>query len=100
MCLWNHDHAAAYRQLPLRFPQHAYLVVRTPGGLAIWRQRAVLFGATGSVWAYNRFADALIFLARCLLAIPALHYVDDYGACERHETATSAFSAFSDFNRA
>eukprot|EP00971_Amphidinium_carterae_P043753 861211-Amphidinium_carterae.1 len=80
MLLWNHDHAAAYRQLPLRHPQHAYLVLRTPQGLAVWRQRAVLFGSTGSVWAYNRFADALLFVARCLLAIPALHYVDDYGA--------------------
>eukprot|EP00971_Amphidinium_carterae_P125703 2490226-Amphidinium_carterae.1 len=26
MLLWNHDHDAAYRQLPLRHPQHAYLV--------------------------------------------------------------------------
>lgn len=80
--LWGHDHDGAYRQCPLRDPNDAYVMLLGPDGPTIWRHRVLLFGAVSSVWGYNRFGDALVFLARSLLAIAALHYVDDYGGAE------------------
>ena len=58
----------------------------------------LLFGALGAVWGYGRLSDLIVHLARCLLAIPALHYVDDFGGVERSASAPSVFSAFEDFN--
>ena len=54
------------------------------------------FGATASVWAFNRMADSVMFLGRQILASPVLHYVDDYGGVEPSCTATSTFECFSD----
>ena len=58
----------------------------------------LLFGALGAVWGYGRLNDLFVHLTRCLVAIRALHYVDDFGGIERSASAPSAFSAFEDFN--
>ena len=96
--LWGHDHEGAYRQLPLKVPQQAYVLMMTPRGPTLWRHNVLLFGAVASVWAYNRFGDILRALTRGYLFATAIHYVDDYGAVEQTTQSASSFEAFSDFN--
>ena len=108
-CLRGHDHDGAYRQLPVQNPSHAYMLLLTPAGPTLWRHNVLLFGAVASVWGYNRFGDAICFLARALLASPVLHYLDDYGSSEplveqfhhmptASNTAASAFESFASMN--
>ena len=42
------------------------------------------FGATASVVAWHRVGEALARLARRVLMVPVLRYVDDYFGAERH----------------
>ena len=69
-----------------------------PDGPTLWHHHVLLFGSAASVWAYNRFGDVLTTLSRTLTATPVLHYVDDYGAIEPEQFATSSFTAFEDLN--
>ena len=41
-----------------------------------------MFGGRGSVWSCCRVADLMAWLDRCMLLVPALHFVDDFGSCE------------------
>ena len=91
---WAHDMDAAYRQLAVRDPQFSYVVLTTPQGHTLWRHNAMSFGAVASVWAFNRLADAAMFLGRQILLGPILHFVDDYGGCEPSTSAASTFECF------
>lgn len=91
---WAHDMDAAYRQLAVRDVQFSFVLLTTPFGHTLWRHNALCFGATASVWAFNRVADSVMHIGRQLLAAPILHYVDDFGGCEPTETATSTFECF------
>ena len=62
----------------------------------LWQHNALSFGASGSVWGFNRFADLLQFIARKILWIPVHHYVDDFAAAEDERLAESGFTAFAD----
>ena len=93
---WAHDLDAAYRQIPVKNPQMAYVALNTPSGPTLWRHNALCFGATASVWSFNRLADALTYLGRCLLASPVMHFVDDFGSCEPEHLAKSTFQAFAE----
>ncbi len=97
---WCQDLAAAYRQFPLRCPSHGFTTLLTPGGPTLWQHHCLSFGATGSVWGFNRAADALCFLARQILAIPSVHYVDDFSATKPHTTSKSSFDTFEELFRA
>ena len=55
------------------------------------RHAAVPFGAVASVHAWERVGAALCFLARTLLRIPMLRYVDDFFAPERSSTSLFVF---------
>jgi len=96
--IWGQDHEGAYRQLPLENTREAFVHLMTDRGPTLWAHNVLLFGAVGSVWAYNRFGDIMCLLARILAWIPALHYVDDFGSIEREETADSAFDTFEGMN--
>ena len=96
--VWGHDHEGAYRQLPLDDPSVAYVLLLTKDGPTLWRHNVLLFGAVASVWAYNRFGDLIIFLARSLLMTPCVHYIDDYGGCDTSRSSGSAFSTFAELN--
>ena len=92
--VWVHDLDAAYRQLPVRDSDKAYMVLQTPSGPTLWRHNSLCFGAAASVWNFNRFADLLQFLARRLLWVPVHHYVDDFASVEDITLAESGFSTF------
>ena len=87
-----------YCQCPLSDPSSAFLVLPTAAGPMLFCHAVLLFGALGAVWGYGRLSDLLVHLARSLLAIPALHYVDDFGGVECSASAPSALSAFKDVN--
>ena len=89
--LWGTDQEDAYRQLPLKDPSEAWMILFTKAGPTLWRRNALLFGSTASVWAYGRTADLLCWVARCFLMVSAIHFVDDFASLEATETAQSAF---------
>eukprot|EP00435_Cladocopium_sp_Y103_P030116 s227_g7.t1 len=96
-CLpWGHDLDAAYRQIAVRHPNLCYVLLQTPSGPTLWKHHALSFGATSSVWSFNRLGDALCFLARKLMFIPSLHYVDDFTTIEPAEVALSGFQCFAE----
>ena len=80
--IWCQDLMAAYRQYPVLTVAHAYMLLMLPHGVSVWRHAVLPFGAAASVWHFNRCTDALVWLARVLLLIVTLHYVDDIGGPE------------------
>ncbi|CAE6943486.1 unnamed protein product [Symbiodinium sp. CCMP2592] len=95
--IWAQDLHSAYRQYPVRSPSHCYVIVMTPDGPTLWRHRVMPFGATASVFHFNKVTDALLWLARTLLVIPAIHYVDDLGSVDPASSAQSSFTSFDAF---
>eukprot|EP00435_Cladocopium_sp_Y103_P069238 s392_g33.t1 len=92
--IWGQDLDAAYRQVPVSPDDTAYTVLTTPQGHTLWRHAAAPFGATASVWAFNRFADALVALARRLLMVPICHFVDDFTSIDPPALADSSCDSF------
>ena len=93
-CIWIQDLDAAYRQIPVLPDRMAYTVLVTPDGPTLWRHAAAHFGATASVWAFNRFADMLMVIARRLLLIPVGHFVDDFASVDPDDLAQSSCHSF------
>ena len=54
------------------------MLLITEEGVSVWQHVVFVFGATSSVWGYNRFGDALVGIGRLTLATLCFHYVDDY----------------------
>ena len=71
-----------------------YTLLGTPSGPALWRHAVMLFGASSSAWCFNRCIDALAHLARVLLLVVAIHFVDDIGCPDADFSAESSFSSF------
>ena len=92
--VWVHDLDTAYRQIPIRDVDKAYMILQTPSGPSLWWHNALWFGAAASVWNFNRFADLLQWIAWRLLWIPAHHYVDDFAAVEAATCSQSGFECF------
>ena len=88
------DLSSAYRQFPVDNPTECYSVLCCPQGPLLLRHRALAFGATSSVWSFNRAADAVTFLSRRMLQSLTGHYVDDFSACEPISTIDSGYRAF------
>ena len=92
------DHEAAFRQLLVEAPELALLILFAEYGPTSWQNHVLLFGATGSVWGYGRFADFLMHVGRLSLLALIFHYVDDFHGMESSATAGSAFVSFEDLN--
>ena len=92
--IWTHDLDSAYRQFPVKDRSVAYTLLFTPSGPTLWCHGALCFGASASVWAFNRCADMLQFAARKLLLLPVHHFVDDFAAAEPSAVALSGFDSF------
>ena len=93
--VFGHDLLNVYRQWPVRHPSHNATFLRTKHGLTLWFHLAMCFGATASVWNFNRVADALQLLTRMLLLLAGGHYMDDFNGVEYAEHSDS--DAFSEF---
>ena len=92
--VWCQDLMAAYRQYPVLEVAHAYMLLQLPHGISVWRHAVLPFGASASVWHFNRCTDAVVWLARSLLLVVALHYVDDIGGPEPPWSSDSACASF------
>ena len=62
--------------------------------MSVWRHKVLPFGSAPSVWHFNRCTDALVWLARSLTLVLALHYVDDVGGPEPDWAASSSCEKF------
>ena len=91
--LWSHDQESAFRFLPSRDPTKLYVVIQTEKGPVIFQHYVLNFGARASVWAYNRFADALRIVVRLRWFILTGHYVDDFNGEDPPGSADSSFDA-------
>ena len=83
--LWKADIDAAFRRVPLAAAHRWAAVVAYLVDGRAWASfhNAMPFGATSSVWAWHRVGALIAHLARRLLHIPVLRYVDDYFSVER-----------------
>ena len=79
------DHAKAYRQWPVHEDDVPLLVcliwdsgIGDHGGFKAFAHKALPFGAFPAVWAYVRVASSVVAIARKLLALPQLAYMDDF----------------------
>ena len=82
----GHDQQDAFRFLPVDNPLIMLVVLILLQGPVLYQ-----FGAKGSVWAYNRFMDAILMCLRLLFIISVGHCVDDRNGAKPTESATGAF---------
>jgi len=90
------DIDSAFRRVPLR-PEHrrfAHVAFKTADGPMISGHYAMPFGAVASVHAWDRIGTCLCAIARRILFLPLLRYVDDYFAAESVACAEHALSVF------
>jgi hypothetical protein len=84
----TYDLKSAYRQVPLseKGRTEAYIVVYSPSDKspAIYRLNCLPFGATASVYAFNRCALMLWCIGVTQLALPWTNFYDDF-TCITHE---------------
>ena len=69
LVVFGHDLLNAYRQWPVREPAQCGTFLGTRHGVTFWYHLAMNFGATASVWNFNRGADALQQILRGLLLL-------------------------------
>ena len=75
---FGHDMLNAYRQWPVRRPEHCATFLPTAAGVTLWMHMAMCFGAAASVWNFNRAGDAVQLVVRALVFLLGGHYVDDF----------------------
>eukprot|EP00439_Symbiodinium_sp_Y106_P084866 s539_g26.t2 len=95
LVVFGHDLLNAYRQWPVRVPAQCGTFLGTRHGVTFWYHLAMNFGATASVWNFNRGADALQQLLRGLLLTTG-HYVDDFNGLDDAILGESAMLSFQD----
>ena len=90
------DIDSAYRRVPLN-PAHrwaASVVFMHRGVAMVAEHMAMPFGAVASVHAWDRVGALLCFIARKILHIPIMRFVDDFFAPELPECAQHSMMAF------
>ena len=94
--LWKADIDAAFRRLPLcvehRWAAHVAFVRDSHTYVA--GHLTMPFGATASVHAWDRIGSLLACLARKLLKLPVLRYVDDYFCVDFPQCTKHAMNSF------
>ncbi|KAF4694296.1 hypothetical protein FOZ60_008454 [Perkinsus olseni] len=95
--IFKSDHESAYRQVPTN-PEHSRFqligITGPEGKPAIFRHRALSFGASSSVWSYCRISQCLTHLHRILFAGVSMSFIDDYWGIEPESTASSSFDSW------
>ena len=91
---FGHDMLNAYRQWPVRRPEHCATFLPTAAGVTLWMHMDMCFGTAASVWNFNRAADAVQLVVRALVLLFGGHYVDDFNAVDFDDLADSAFHTF------
>ena len=91
---FGHDMLNAYRQWPVRRPEHCATFLPTAAGVTLWMHMAMCFGAAASVWNFNRAGGAVQLVVRAPVLLLGGHYVDDFNAVDFDDLADSAFETF------
>ena len=86
------DVNAAYRRVPVNAEDRwaAHVAFQHLGTTYIAGHLAMPFGATSSVFAWDRIGAAIVCICRVVLKIPVLRYVDDLFSAERPECVVHA----------
>ena len=94
--LWKADIDAAFRRIPIRVDhrQYAQIVLQIGEDVLTSQHLTMMFGSVSSVHAWHRVGCLLRALARRLLWLPVLTYVDDYFAIDLEPNAEGAMQAF------
>ena len=96
MELWKADIDSAYRRIPvhMRHRQYTWVVWLDNGKLMMARHLVLPFGASASVYHWDRIGALIATLARKLLHLPVLRWVDDLYSFERSGHAEHAAKLF------
>ena len=83
--LWKLDVDSAFRRIPLDVNHiwAAAVAFKYKGIPYVSTHHATPFGATSSVWSWERVGAAITHMARVILKIPAHRYVDDLFGADR-----------------
>ena len=94
--LWKADIANAFRHVPLKESQRwaAWVLFSHKDVQYASSHIGMPFGATSSVVAWHRIGHLLTLIARRVLFLPVLVYVDDFFSPERPVTMKHAMSVF------
>ena len=96
LSMFKADIDAAFRRIPL-LPEHrrfAYVAFLVENRIVIAGHAAMPFGSIASVHHWDRVGSLLCAIARRVLKIPMLRYVDDFFAADRRESADKAMGIF------
>ena len=102
LMIWKADIDAAYRRVPVADHDKPFAGVVFKTNDQVWFavHHALPFGCVGSVHGWDRIGQSLQVIARRLLHIPALRYVDDFFSAEPEQTAAHAMDCFARLVRA
>ena len=90
LVIFKADAKSAYRCVPIR-PSHkefANVILWHPllRQLVMATQRAMPLGSVAAVYAWDRLAEALVYVIMSILLIPVIRYVDDlFGVCFKRD---------------
>ena len=84
LSLWKADVKSAYRRIPIAPNQRwmTWIALLDGGDIKISRHNAMMFGAVGSVLAWDRVGELLATIALKLLRVPSGRWVDDFFCAE------------------
>ena len=90
------DIKSAYRRLPIKPDQRwmAWVILQINGVNMIARHNACMFGAIGSVLAWDRVGEMIKIVCLRLLKIPSFRWVDDYFSVEPEGTTEHTKNCF------
>ena len=94
--LWKADIDSAFRRIPVKVAhrQFAQIVLMLGSEVLTAQHLAMMFGSVGSVNAWHRIGCFLRAVARRMLKLPVLTYVDDYFAIDSESGAWNAMQSF------
>jgi hypothetical protein len=102
VAFWKADVDAAYRRVPVRPEEYwvAWVAFMYKGVPMAARHMALMFGSLGSVHGWDRIGSLIRHLARVLLHMPVMRYVDDFFSVEKLGTEDHAMQCFARVVRA
>ena len=96
LSMWKADISSAYRRVPIRCEDKwmAWIAMIDQDKVKIAQHNVAMFGARGSVLAWDRVGEMIRTIACKVLRIPSLRWVDDYYGAEPDGTVAHAKECF------
>ena len=95
--IWKADVDSAFRRVPIKPEHRGYACVAfkpTKDVIAIAQHMTMPFGSIGSVHGWDRIGCLLTAIARRILKLPLLRFVDDFFSGERSGATRHAMLVF------